>query len=82
MKSPFSQIELDFIRNNANIMKDKDVAAFLTRISGRYVSINSVRHARTNLGIRKEPGRGVSRVASYGRWPGHWSLSETERGHY
>ena len=47
-----------FIKNSANTMKDKELAARLTKITGRKVSIQAVRKQRQKMGIKKERGRG------------------------
>lgn len=58
----YTDAQKQFVRDNANIMKDVDVAASLSRISGRPVSIHAVRHLRHKLGIRKRRGKGFCEV--------------------
>ena len=55
--------EKEFIKGVANIMKDSDVAAELTRIRCGFgitkkVTIDQVRKARYSMGIEKVRGRG------------------------
>ena len=55
--------EKEFIKGVANIMKDGDVAAELTRIRRGFdikdtVTIDQVRKARYSMGIEKVRGRG------------------------
>jgi ribosomal protein S24E len=58
----WNQEEKDFIANFADTMKDKDIAAKLTQITGRYVSLQAVRKQRQKMGIQKSPGRGLCEV--------------------
>ena len=59
--------EKEFIKGVANIMKDSDVAAELTRIrrgfgTTKKVTIDQVRKARYSMGIEKMRGRGKCNV--------------------
>lgn len=62
MNQVWKEHEKAFIRDNANIMKDKDLAVKLTRITGRTVTIQAVRKQRQKLGITKARGRGICSV--------------------
>lgn len=53
----WTQEELDYIKNNYQKIKDKDLAIFLTEKSGFTVTINMVRRQRRNLGTEKQRGR-------------------------
>jgi transposase len=55
----WSETEKQFIIQNAGKMKDGEVAAALTRITGRTISLQAVRKQRQKLGIVKRPGRGL-----------------------
>lgn len=57
-----NSLEEKFIRENAHLLKDVQVAAALSRLTGRHVSIDMVQKARTRLGIKKSTGNGVCRV--------------------
>jgi hypothetical protein len=65
MNRVWSQAERDYIRANANEMKDKELAAKLTQMTGRNVSLQAVRKQRQKLGISKEPGRGKCGVVGH-----------------
>ena len=49
---------LDFVRLNADKMKDKDLAIRLSELCGRDIKIQSIRKVRQKLGIKKIQGRG------------------------
>ena len=48
-----------FIRDNAEFMKDIDIAKELTEKTGRKVTLDAVRTVRQKLGIKKKHGRGI-----------------------
>ena len=54
--------ERDFIRLNADTMKDSQIANELSRLTGRTIQTQSVRKQRQKLGIRKLRGRGYCQV--------------------
>lgn len=62
MNKIWNQEEKDFIRNHAGTMKDKEIAAKLSQMTGRAVSLQSVRKQRQKIGITKNPGRGKCEV--------------------
>lgn len=62
MNSIWSNSEKQFIKDNANNMKDIDLAARLSQLTGRTVSLQSVRKQRQKMGIVKNPGRGICGV--------------------
>ena len=62
MNKVWEESEKAFIRNNADRMKDKELAIKLTQITGRTVSIQAVRKQRQKLGIVKAKGRGKCAV--------------------
>lgn len=64
MRKCWTKYELEFIKNNAEKLKDKELAQELTKISGRVVTVAAVRKQRHTLKIKKEPGRGVSKIKS------------------
>lgn len=53
-----------FIADNAAHLKDWELAAALSRITGRVVTLYAVRQVRQRLGIRKRQGRGLCEVTS------------------
>lgn len=62
MNKIWQEHEKKFIRDNAGILKDSELAAKLTKITGRQVSLQAVRKQRQKMGITKEPGRGRCKV--------------------
>lgn len=60
----WTDAQKEFIRANADKLKDWQLAAALSRICFRPVSLYSVRQVRQRLGIRKKQGRGLCEVAS------------------
>jgi hypothetical protein len=58
----WTDTEDEFVRQNADFLKDREIAAALTRLAGRHVTEAAVRTKRTQLGIKKKPGRGVCQV--------------------
>lgn len=62
MNRIWTDAERQFVIENANVMKDSEIAVHLTRISGRMVSLQAVRKQRQKLGIAKKPGRGICSV--------------------
>ena len=63
MNRIWSETERDYIRENAGKLKDKELAAKLTQITGRVISLQAVRKQRQKLGIAKAPGRGKCDLA-------------------
>ncbi len=62
MNIKWSEDEKDFIRANSAIMKDSEMADYLTRHTDRIVTLDAVRKVRQKLGIAKKPGRGICSV--------------------
>jgi hypothetical protein len=62
MNVVWTEAEKNFIRDNAGRLKDWEIAMSLTRLTGRHVTLHSIRGARHRLGIKKRPGRGVCEV--------------------
>jgi hypothetical protein len=54
----WTDAELNFIRANVALMKDDVLAVALTRLCGRLVTVDALRHVRKRLGLLKRPGRG------------------------
>ena len=61
MRKVWSEIEKNFIREHIG-MKDIDVLAYLTKITGRNISLGSLRKQRQRMGLYKESGRGLSKL--------------------
>jgi len=62
MNQVWKENEKNFIKENAQTMKDKEIAENLTKISGRVVTVQAVRKQRQKLGITKARGRGICAV--------------------
>lgn len=62
MNKRWKQSEIDFVKNNASLMKDSEIAIKLTKITGRRITVDAVRKKRQLLGIKKEHGRGICQV--------------------
>ena len=48
-------------------MKDIDLARQLSQVTGRKISLQSVRKQRQKMGIEKQPGRGVCGLKTISR---------------
>tara|TARA_R110002020_G_scaffold193389_9_gene393640 strand:+ start:2034 stop:2249 length:216 start_codon:yes stop_codon:yes gene_type:complete len=59
MNRKWTEKELQYIRENCQDLKDRELAAELSKLSGRTVSLGAVRKMRQRLGIEKKSGRGV-----------------------
>lgn len=57
-----TQAEKNFIAENAGRLKDREIAAALSRLAGRPISTFAVQKARHRLGIAKRPGHGVCEI--------------------
>lgn len=62
MNKIWTETEKNFIRANAGVMKDRELAVKLTEMTGRNVSMQAVRKQRQKLGIKKAYGRGKCSV--------------------
>lgn len=62
MNKVWTDYEKEFIRVNADTMKDAELADRLRAVSGRKITLNSLRKVRQSLGIKKKPGRGVCSI--------------------
>ncbi len=62
MNQVWKEHEKAFIMENASTMKDKDIAANLSKTTGRVVTIQAVRKQRQKMGITKARGRGICAI--------------------
>lgn len=62
MNRKWAEKDLQYIRENAEALKDRELATELTRRSGRTVSLGAVRKMRQRMGIRKKGGRGICKL--------------------
>lgn len=58
----WTDAENNYIRANANYMKDKDLAKTLSKKTGRHISMSALRKHRQRLKIAKVSGRGLCGV--------------------
>lgn len=63
-KLVMTEVEREFILGNAATMRDKEAVAALSTVSGRAIPVSVYRGWRLELGLKKAPGRGVSRLAT------------------
>jgi len=59
MNVKWTEEDKTFVRENADSMKDQEIANTLSQRSGRVVSLQAVRKMRQKLGIKKKCGRGL-----------------------
>ncbi len=59
----WTDYELQFVRQNAGVLKDVEIARKLSAVCGRLVTLHSVRKARQKLGIFKRRGRGMCELS-------------------
>ncbi len=62
MNVKWTENEKNFVRENANVMKDVEIAKVLSEQTGRTVSLHAVRKVRQSFGMKKKQGRGVCKV--------------------
>jgi len=62
MNQVWTEMEEQFIRENANKVTDEVGCAQLSEIVGRPISVYAWRKKRQKMGMRKAPGRGVCRI--------------------
>jgi hypothetical protein len=63
MHKTWTEIEKQYIRENALQVKDVEIAKILSDRRGKIISVQSVRKQRQKLGILKASGRGYCRAA-------------------
>jgi len=62
MNNVWTEKEKNFIRQNAQTMKDKDLLRELNTMTKRNVSMQALRKKRREMGIIKRCGRGICEV--------------------
>jgi len=63
MNCIWNEKERQFIREHAGKIKDTDLAAQLTQMTGRRITLQSLRKQRRKLGIIKARGRGICQIS-------------------
>lgn len=64
MNKLWADHEKQFIMENSGRMKDRELAATLTKITGRIVTLEAVRKQRQGMGVKKRQGRELCEVVS------------------
>lgn len=64
MNKTWDDKAVKYLKDNAAKMRDEDIAAELSKVSGRVFTKKAVKLKRQRLGIEKECGRGVCKVKS------------------
>ena len=62
MNKIWTNIEKQYIRDNAGKKKDRELAEELSSITKRNISLQAVRKQRQKMGISKAHGRGVCEI--------------------
>lgn len=60
MITPPTKAQVDFIRENAELLTDLQIAAILTRLGSEYFNERRVKKIRVKLGLKKEEAAGRS----------------------
>ena len=63
MNQVWTKVEEQFVCQNANKITDAEGARQLSQMTGRNITVNAWRKKRQQLGLRKDHGRGVCRLA-------------------
>jgi hypothetical protein len=64
MNRTWSESDREYIRANAGVLTDEVIAANLTRITGRPISLQAARKQRQLMGLRKRHGRGICKLVA------------------
>ena len=62
MNKIWSELEKNYIKEQANNYTDKELAKKMTELFGRIITRDAVRKKRQELKIRKKNGRGICEV--------------------
>lgn len=62
MNVKWTEADKSFVRENAHVLKDQEIANCLSERTGRKVSLEAVRKMRQKLGIKKKCGRGICKL--------------------
>jgi len=58
MNSNWTEVEKEYIRQNAHLLYDKILAKRLSTLTDRVITTNAIRKQRRKLGLKKSSGRG------------------------
>jgi hypothetical protein len=64
MNIVWNEKERNYIKEKAGDMTDAEIAAELSGMTGRHITLQAARRQRQRMGIRKMQGRGVCRLVS------------------
>lgn len=59
LNKKWTNAEKEYIKANAHRLYDRELASRLSEMSGRRVTLDSVRKVRQKLGVKKSRGRGL-----------------------
>lgn len=62
MRIIWTDEEKEYVRANAGVLTDQQMADNLTRITGRHVPMSGARRQRQKMGLKKKHGRGVCQL--------------------
>jgi len=62
MNIKWNDSEKEYIRLNCQKYHDAEIAKKLTKITGRKISVTSVRKQRRKMGVHKQAGRGICKI--------------------
>lgn len=62
MNVKWTEKDKEFIKQNAESMKDKELVIALQNMTQRKITVDAVRKLRQRLGIKKESGRGLCKL--------------------
>lgn len=63
MNIKWKEFEINFIKENAKHLTDKQGSVMLSEIVGRKITTEAYRYKRKSLGLKKKPGRGKIELA-------------------
>jgi hypothetical protein len=62
MNKTWKEVEKEFIKQNASILKDAVVREELQKLTGRTISLQAIRKQRQKMGLLKVSGRGYCKL--------------------
>jgi hypothetical protein len=65
MNRKWTDYEKEFIRVNADRLKDEEMLERLRTVSGRPITLHALRKIRQSMGVIKQPGRGICALKQF-----------------
>lgn len=62
MNKKWTEYEKEFIRVNADRLKDEELLEKIRTVSGRPITLHALRKVRQSMGVKKKPGRGICAI--------------------